>query len=86
MITYKSLCLTSFLLVTFTFIKILASETINVHLSNDTSISSSEPSSTDHSSSFTPFNSNVNQIVRGYPCVKKSNQLYCGSPGQIYPR
>lgn len=64
----------------------MASETLNVHLSNDTSISSSESPSTDQSSSFTPFNSNVNQIVRGYPCVKKSNQLYCGSPGQIYPR
>lgn len=47
-------------------------------------------SSTSDSGSFASNdlpNNHVNQqIVRGYPCVKKSNQLYCGSPGEIYPR
>lgn len=26
------------------------------------------------------------EIVRGYPCVRKYNQLYCSAPGPDYPR
>lgn len=26
------------------------------------------------------------QIVRGYPCVRRHNQLYCSTPGPDYPR
>lgn len=25
------------------------------------------------------------QVVHGYPCIKRLNQLYCPSPGRKYP-
>ncbi|KFM59198.1 hypothetical protein X975_18798, partial [Stegodyphus mimosarum] len=25
------------------------------------------------------------EILRGYPCIRRKNQLYCPSPGNTYP-